>query len=78
MLKRLGKVLWFQYKTAPQKNKGVSQKNQKKNFVKKRITKYFGGSDPINELIVNIGKTEYKVFKKSLIHLNITGGIGNQ
>ena len=32
----------------------------------------------MNELIVKIGKTEYKVFKKSLIHLNITGGIGNQ
>ena len=31
-----------------QKNKGVSQKNQNKNFVKKRITKYFGGSNPMN------------------------------
>ena len=36
ILKRLGKVAWFQYKTAPKKNKGVSQKNQNKNFVKKR------------------------------------------
>ena len=50
ILKRLGKVAWFQYKTAPQKNKGVSQKNQNKNFVKKRIPKYFGGSDPMHEL----------------------------
>jgi hypothetical protein len=32
----------------PQKNKGVSQKNKNKNFAKKRITKYFGGSDPMN------------------------------
>ena len=37
----------------PQKNKGVSQKNQNKNFIKKRITKYFGGSDPMNELVTN-------------------------
>ena len=50
ILKILGKVAGFQYKTAPQKNKGVSQKNQNKFFVKKRITKYFGGSDPMNEL----------------------------
>jgi hypothetical protein len=35
----------------PQKNKGVSQQNQNKNFVKKRITKYFGVSDPVNELM---------------------------
>ena len=35
ILKRLGNVAWFQYKTAPQKNKGVSQKYQNKNFVKK-------------------------------------------
>ena len=51
ILKRLGKVAWFQYKTAPQKNKAISQKNQNKNFVKKRITKHFGGLDPMNELI---------------------------
>ena len=51
ILKRLGKAAWFQYKTVPQKNKDVSQKNQNKNFVKKRITKYFGGSDPMNELM---------------------------
>ena len=38
----------------PQKNKGVSQKNQNKNFVKKRITKYFGGLDPMNELFIKI------------------------
>ena len=36
----------------PQKNKGVSQKNQNKNFVKKRIIKYLGGSDPMNELVM--------------------------
>lgn len=29
-------------------------------------------------ILIGIGKTEYKVFKKSLIHLNITGGIRNQ
>ena len=51
ILKRLGKFAWYQYKTAPEK-KGVSQKNQNKNFVKKRITKYFGGSDPMNELLI--------------------------
>ena len=31
------------------------KKNQSKNFVKKRIsliTKYFGGSDPMNELLI--------------------------
>ena len=33
ILKPLGKVAWFQYKTS--KNKGVSQKNQNKNFVKR-------------------------------------------
>ena len=48
-LKRLGKVVWFHYAS---KNKGVSQKHQNKNFIKKIITKYFGGSDPMNELIV--------------------------
>ena len=53
VLKRLGKLLWFQYKTAPQKNKSVSQKNQNKNLFKKRITKYLGGSDPMNELDEN-------------------------
>jgi hypothetical protein len=52
-LKRLRKVAQFQYKTAPQRDKGVSQKNQNKNFVKKKITKYFGGSDPMNELLVH-------------------------
>ena len=50
ILKTLGKVAWFRYKTVPQKNKGVSQKNKNKTFVKKRIAKYFGGSDPMNEL----------------------------
>jgi hypothetical protein len=35
----------------PQK-KGVLLKNQNKNFVKKKITKHFGGSDPMNELII--------------------------
>ena len=35
------------------RNKGVSQKNQNKNFVKKRITKYFGSSDPMNELLTH-------------------------
>ena len=29
------------------RNKGVSQKNQNKNFVKKRITKHFGDLDPM-------------------------------
>ena len=53
MLKRLGKVAWFQYKTAPKKNKGVSQKNKNKNFAKTRITKHFGGSNPMNELLEN-------------------------
>ena len=48
IFKRLGKVAWFQYKVGPQKTKGVSQKNKIKNFVKKRITKYFGSSDPMN------------------------------
>ena len=43
-------VARFQYKKVPQKNEGVSQRNQNKNFVKKRITKYFVGSDPMNEL----------------------------
>jgi hypothetical protein len=52
ILKRLGKVGWFQYKTTPQKNKGVSQKNQNKKFIKKRITKCFGGPDTMNELYV--------------------------
>ena len=42
----------FQYETVPQKDKGVSQKNQNKNFVKKRITKYFGGFDPMNDLYI--------------------------
>ena len=32
----------------PQKNKGVSQKNQNKNFVKKINHEYFGGSDVMN------------------------------
>ena len=51
ILKRLGKVslAWFHYKYL-KKNKGVSQKNQNKNFVEKWITKYFGGSDPMSEL----------------------------
>ena len=34
----------------------IKKKDQNKNFVKKRIswiTKYFGGSDPMNELIGN-------------------------
>ena len=56
MLKRLGNVAWFQYKTAPQKNKGVSQKNQNKNFVIRLITKYFGGSNPMNELVKKLWK----------------------
>ena len=43
-------VARFQYKKVTQKNEGVSQKNQNKNFVKERITKYFVGSDPMNEL----------------------------
>ena len=44
----LGKVAWFHYKTVAQKNTGVSQKNKNKNSVKKRLTKCFGGSDPMN------------------------------
>ena len=40
----------FNIKPRLKKIKGVSQKNQNKNFFKKRITKYFGGSDPMNEL----------------------------
>ena len=44
-------VARFQYKKVPQKNEGVSQKNQNKNFVKKKFIKYFGGSDPMNELV---------------------------
>ena len=59
ILKRLGKVAWFQYKTTPQRNEGVSQKNQNKNFVKKRITKHFGGLDSMNELI-NKNKKKFK------------------
>ena len=56
IIKRLGKVVWFQYKTGPQKNKGVSQKNQNNNFNKMRITKYFGGLDPMNELILSFSE----------------------
>ena len=62
ILKSLGKVAWFQYKTEPQKNKGVSQKNQNKNFVKKRIAKYFGGSDPINELLLKLPVHSIKIW----------------
>ena len=52
ILRSLGKVAWFQYKIGPQKNKGFSHRNQNKNFVKKTITKYFGGLDPMNELML--------------------------
>ena len=37
--------------TPPQKNKGVLQKNENKKFVKMKIIKHFGGSDPMNELV---------------------------
>ena len=50
MFKRLGKDEWIQYKTTPQ------------NFVKKRITKYFGGSDPMNEL--QMIEVCFRLFKK--------------
>ena len=48
--KILYEILFTLYNRVPQENKGASQKNQNKNFVKKSITKYFGGSDPMNEL----------------------------
>ena len=38
-----------------QKNKGVSQKNQNKNFVKKRKHQTFWWFGPINELLMGKG-----------------------
>ena len=70
ILKWLGKVAWFQYKTGPQKNKSVSQKKKNKNFVKKRITQYFGGLDPMNELLDK--KTTYLViFEHGCIRIDL-------
>ena len=48
----------------------VSQKNQNKNFIKKRITKYFGGSDPMNELFMKI-YTNFKTFKTCVLNFCI-------
>ena len=62
----LSRLRDFNIKPFLKKNKGDSQKNHKKNFVKKRITKYFGGSDPMNELKVYLllpfyGKVDFLI-----------------
>jgi hypothetical protein len=55
----------------PQKNKGASQKNQNKSFIKKRITKCFVGWDPMNEFTALFVTSKIEVSNSPILKFKV-------